>query len=144
MILFWLGFGWALTTDAQDTRPCQLPNELMNKKQDKAVWLSHVQLKKHAIKEVVGTVPGTGCIWRDTVVVVKVVVNKAGVVECAALASKRGNPLIRAGAIATAQKWLFKPFIDNGQPITVQGKLEIFFAQNSGLSSSKKPVLRIE
>jgi hypothetical protein len=132
------------TTSAQGVESCRNFDRPVMSKGGKVIWLTHTQLKKQVIKEVAGVVPGVGCIWRDTLVVVDVIVTEAGVVECAAVKSKQGHPLVKAGAVNTAKKWLFKPFLENGQPVAVSGKLEIFFAQNSGLSSAKKSILRIE
>lgn len=133
-----------VTGDAQERESCQNFDRPLMSKDGKVVWLTHTQLKKQAIKEAVGLVPGVGCVWRDTIVIVDVIVTEDGVVECAAVKSKRGNPLVKAGAVNSARNWLFKPFLEDGKPIAVRGKLEIFFAQNSGLSNVKKPVLRIE
>lgn len=126
------------TTGAQGVESCRNFDRPLMSNGGKVIWLTHTQLKKQVIKEVAGVVPGVGCIWRDTIVVVDVIVTEDGVVECAVVKSKQGHPLIKAGAVNSAKKWVFEPFLEDGKPIAVRGKLEIFFAQNSGLGNEKK------
>lgn len=143
-VLAWMFLYLVVTSGAQGVEHCRNSDQPLMSRSGRAVWLTHAQLKKQVIKDAPGVIPGVGCVWRNTIVVVDVIVNEEGVVECVAVRSKQGNPLIKARAVNAAKNWLFKPFLDNGKPVAVKGKLEIFFAQNSGLSSAKKPVLRIE
>jgi|SRR5215510_16082430 len=125
--------------DQKDEWPCEnLPNLLLNA-EGKPVRLSIEQLEKRAILKPEPIMPGTGCIWRNVIITVDVIVSEEGKVICAK--AKRGNvhPLYLYAAIMASEKWMFNPIIDKGKPIAVSGRLKLFFKQNSG--SMKLPPL---
>jgi len=130
-------------TDGKGEWPCKtLPNLLLNNK-GKPVWLSPDQLKKRAILKPEPVAPGNGCVWRDVIITVDVIISEEGKVICTKFRKGKGHPLYLAAAATTAEKWTFNPIIDEWKPVAVLGQLKFFLKQNSGLggSSSKRPLV---
>jgi len=120
--------------DEKDKWPCEnLPNRLLNT-EGKPVWLSIEQLEKRAILKPEPIMPAPGCIWRNVIITVDVIVSEEGKVICAK--AKKGNvhTLYIYAAVRAAEKWTFNPIIDKGKPIAVSGQLKLFLKQNSGLA----------
>jgi hypothetical protein len=129
------------TTDEKDEWPCKtLPNRLLNDK-GKPVWLSPEQLENRAILKPESSVPGTGCIWRDIIITVDVIISEEGNVICTRVKKGKVHPLYLGAAEKAAGKWTFSPIIDGAKPVAVRGRLKFFLEQNSGLggSSGKRP-----
>jgi hypothetical protein len=131
-------------SNGKDEWPCKtLPNLLLND-EGKPVWLSPDQLKKRAILKPEPVVPGNGCVWKDVIITVDVIVSEEGKVICAKFREGKGHPLYLSAAAMAAKKWTFNPIIDDGRPVAVCGQLKFFLKQNSGLGgSSRKPPLVI-
>ena len=132
------------TPDGKGEWHCKtLPNLLLND-EGKPVWFSSDQLKKRAILKPEPVVPGNGCVWRDVIITVDVIVSEVGKVICAKFRKGKGHPLYLASAAMAAEKWTFNPIINDGKPVAVCGQLKFFLKQNSGLGgSSRKPPLVI-
>jgi len=131
------------TPAGKDEWPCKtLPNLLLND-EGKPVWLSPDQLKKRAILKPGPVVPGNGCIWRDVIITVDVIISEEGKVICTKFRKGKGHPLYLAAAATAAEKWTFNPIIDDGKPVSVLGQLKFFLKQNSGLGgySRKRPLV---
>lgn len=127
-----------LTSDGKDEWPCKkLPNLLLNA-EGKPVRLSPKQLEKRAILKPEPRVPGNGCIWRDSIITVDVVVSEEGKVICTKINKDNVHPLYLSAAVRAAEKWTFNPIIDDGNPVAVCGQLKFFLKQNSGLGGSSK------
>jgi len=65
-----------LTPDGKDEWPCKNLLNLLLDAEGKPVWLSTKQLEKRAILKPEPSVPGPGCIWRDIIITVDVVVSE--------------------------------------------------------------------
>src|SRR5262249_47143548 len=93
-----------LTPDGKGEWPSKnLSNLLLNDK-GKCVWLSPQQLEKRAILKSEPKVPGTGCIWRDIIVTVDVIVSEEGSVISAKVKKHKVHPLYLGAAIMAAEK----------------------------------------
>ena len=64
----------------------------------------------------------------DSTVVVRVLVDKNGVVRCADPVNGDANLFQRS--ILAAQEWRFKPFLLNGQPMIFESPIEFVFKKN--------------
>jgi hypothetical protein len=125
------------TTDGKDEWPCKTPSNLLLNDEGKPVWLSTKQLEKRAIRKPELIMPSPGCIWRDVIITVDVIVSEKGKVICTKF--KKGvHPILLVAAQMSAVKWAFNPTINDGKPVAVCGQLKFFLKQNSGLGGSSK------
>ena len=120
------------TPGGKDEWPCKNQPNLLRKDEGKPVWLSPEQLKKRAILKPEPRVPGTGCIWRDIIITIDVIVSEEGRVICTKLKKGKIHPLYLVAAVTAAENWTFEPVIDDGKPVAVCGQLKFFLKQNSG------------
>ncbi|HLM81950.1 MAG TPA: energy transducer TonB [Terriglobales bacterium] len=64
----------------------------------------------------------------DSTVIIRVLVDKNGVVRCADPVS--GDASLFQRSTEAAQQWRFKPFLLNGQPLIFESQIEFVFKKN--------------
>jgi TonB family protein len=102
-------------------------------KDGKVVWFNHEQMKAMAVVKVVPEMPGIARSARlEGTATLNVCVGSDGIPHNIWVIS--GHPLLLGSAIDAAQKWRFRPYTVDSNPIAFAGTLQFTFSTSKGNS----------
>jgi TonB family protein len=104
--------------------PCDATAGVLKDRDGRTVWFDSTELERLAIHKSTPRMPSSARV--EGTVTVEVVVDKAGKVGCARVAA--GHPLLRKSALEAVEHWTFKPYVSEGEPIAIMGRLTLRFS----------------
>lgn len=130
-------FGQSKPPSVHSTRnwPCAKGKDVLRKNDGHPVWLSSSALMERIIdKQPIKKPALLGKNNLQGEVIVQVLINQDGKIECTR--GVKGHPLAISSVIDSVPKWVFKPYVVNGKPISILGIIIIPFDFRTARKSS--------
>ena len=106
--------------------PCGEYPRLQRDAAGEPVWHTPEELEKRAVRKVAPRLPAS--VRVEGVVLVDVVIDAQGKVTC--VRAGDAHPLLRQPALDAAKQWRFLPYVVDGEPVAVFGRLAIRFSSS--------------
>ena len=104
--------------------PCHANSAVLRDRDDRNVWLDSVELERLAIHKAAPRIPSSFRV--EGTVTVELLIDTDGKVRCGRAID--GHPVLRKPAVDAAERWTFKPFVAEGSPVAIMGRLTIRFS----------------
>jgi outer membrane biosynthesis protein TonB len=115
-------------TNKQTEWPCGSTRDVLSDRQGKPVWISFDELKEHARVTDYPEVPSP--FRTKAKIILGIRIDTEGTVSCIKLEGE-GHPALVAAAVRSIKKWKFSPFSAGGHPVSVFGRVEFQFGNES-------------